>query len=216
MGKDDKTTQTVQPPVTNGHSALPAEPKPVKQVKIQELTHFKDPVNQVYFEFIYLVALLAIASVLLLLLYNGSPLFNWADNKSYFYSIIAAFLGGWTYDAKWFYLSTSMGKSNEFEAFKWSPNKFYWRMLIPFISAILGFSFYILVKANLIPFMTLGNSNIQAFGFSFAFGYFSEVTVEKIASWVKKPADNKANTDDTVIVKPEKTDDKKINDNNKS
>ncbi|GEM_PF-1998178 len=165
-------------------------------VQIEKLTHFKTSVNQVYFEFIYLVFILAAACTLLLLLYNDSPWFSWADNTVWFYSIIGAFLGGWVYDAKWFYLCTSLGKNNEFIAFKWDPNKFYWRILIPFISAVLGFTFYIIVRAGIIPFMTLGGSNIEAFGFSFIFGYFSEVTVSKIASWVKKPEEPTGSTID--------------------
>jgi hypothetical protein len=166
---------------------------------------FKDEKSQINFEFAYLIVTLVITCLLLWLIYQDFLCFIKDIDKKFYYAFLGAFLGGWAFDAKWFYRGIAgrekvkdkekeedkaTGKEKEKEKHpeetgKWNPNRFYWRMLIPFISAVVGFSFYLIVKAKLIPFIEINQtSGSVAFGFSFIFGYFSDMAIGKMSDWI--------------------------------
>lgn len=152
---------------------------------------FKDDKSQIKFEFTYLLVLLAMCSLALFVLYIIPIEYFNTSSKKYLYSIIGAFMGGWAYDAKWFYRVTAKGKDNQYKT-GWEPNKFYWRILTPFLSSIVGFAFYIIVISRIIPFIVINsNSNTTALGFSFIFGYFSDMAIGKMSDWVCKILGNK-------------------------
>jgi len=179
--------------------------------------NFKDERTQINFEFAYLIVTLVITCILLWLIYQDFLCFVKDIDKKFYYAFLAAFLGGWAFDAKWFYRGIAKRekvkesdkekekdkenendkeKDNEAdkengkekhpeETGKWNQNRFYWRMLIPFISAVVGFSFYVIVKAKLIPFIEINpSSGSVAFGFSFIFGYFSDMAIGKMSDWI--------------------------------
>ncbi|TAJ13097.1 hypothetical protein DMA11_10555 [Marinilabiliaceae bacterium JC017] len=162
------------------------------------LTPFGCEKKQTYFEFGYLSVLFVITILLLFSIYC-----NWIKlpshfNKHFAYSAIGAFLGGWCFDVKWFYRAVAYSKEikrynidktdkNSEEKggiFKWEFNRFYWRLLTPFASLVVGFGTFCIVTSGLIPFIEVNcTSGKSAFGFSFIFGYFSDLAIGKMADW---------------------------------
>jgi hypothetical protein len=147
---------------------------------------FEKDENQIRFEFFYLIATFASAILLLLLVQlKWGPTLNYS-NKLALIAVIGGFLGGWVYDAKWFYRVTARGKSDQYN-FIWQPHKFYWRILTPFLSALVAFSTYILLSADFFPFSIKEKESARtAFAVCFVLGYFSDLVLSRLAAWAEK------------------------------
>ncbi|HCN8739334.1 TPA: hypothetical protein N6597_003587, partial [Escherichia coli] len=106
------------------------------------------------------------------------------------------FFGGWVYNAKWFYRVTARGKNNQYN-FPWESHKFYWRIFIPFLAALVAFCSYTLLSPDTFVSSIKGHGKTKiAFSICFILGYFSDLVLSRLASWAekllpKKPGDNK-------------------------
>lgn len=142
--------------------------------------------RQIVFEFFYLIgtlflALGATAGVRYFSL-NGS-----LDQSSAIsiYAALGGFLGGWTYDAKWFYRVTARGRDDQ-HAQTWQRHKFYWRVLIPFVAGTIAFAVFMLVSSGNFVFAIRDvSSGRTAFGSTFFLGYFSDLVLSRIAKWTE-------------------------------
>jgi hypothetical protein len=161
------------------------------QTKIDEsrdevVPFFKTDRSQIIFEFLYLVFTFWAAIIVVLLVHFNIGVFSIDHHsKVLLFSALGGTLGGWTFDAKWFYRVTAKGKNNQYN-FTWESHKFYWRLFIPFLSGIVAFSVYALASANILP-VTVGDveSSRVSFGLCFILGYFSDLVMTKLAKWVE-------------------------------
>lgn len=164
------------------------EPKIENGVEGREcVPFFETDQSQIIFEFFYLVILFFITLIATFLLQIFSSKFGIVySDKVMLFSIFGGFLGGWVYDAKWFYRVTARGKSDQY-SFPWQPHKFYWRVLTPFLSAVVAFSTYLLISSRVIP-IQIDNMNTGkiAFSLSFLLGYFSDLVLSRLAGWAEK------------------------------
>lgn len=142
---------------------------------------------QIKFEFFYLVALfLCATSIVIVIQLFGEYWGLRHSDKVSLLAIFGGFLGGWVYDAKWFYRVTARGKSDQY-GFPWQPHKFYWRILTPFLAALVAFSTFSLAVSEVIPIvMKSGRSGRAAFSFCFVLGYFSDLVLSRLAVWAEK------------------------------
>jgi hypothetical protein len=148
---------------------------------------FKSDKKQIVFEFFYLVFLLVVscASIFCLQVY-GQKLGMLSSDKSLFMALLGGFMGGWVYDAKWFYRVTARGKNNQY-GFLWQPHKLYWRVLTPFLAALVSFSTYLLAVSEVIPiYIKNTESSKAAFSICFILGYFSDLVLSRLAAWAEK------------------------------
>lgn len=141
---------------------------------------FNTKKQQVIFEFFYLLLTFIVAGLHVFWLSTGRinvpPM-----TKLYLYSFLGGFLGGWTFDTKWFYRVTAMGKDNQYK-WKWEAKKIYWRILIPPFSGALAFGTYAILSANILPFHLFNaRSGLTAFGCSYLIGCFSDTAFGWIA-----------------------------------
>jgi hypothetical protein len=145
---------------------------------------FKTSRHQIMFEFIYLLITFVLACVSLFIVHLGFfRLSN--ETRWYLYSFIGGFLGGWTFDAKWFYRVTGRGKNNQYP-WKWEPHKLYWRVFIPLLASITSFGVYTLSISGIFPVVSINQkSGAAAFGFSYVAGCFSDIVFTKLANWVE-------------------------------
>jgi len=105
------------------------------------------------------------------------------ESKWYLYAGLGGLLGGWAYDVKWFYRAIGRGKNNQ-HPWKYEENKFYWRIFVPFLSAVTGFSFFALIISDMFQLITTKKiSGATAYSFSFVTGYFSDIVYSKLANW---------------------------------
>lgn len=148
---------------------------------------FKSDKAQIIFEFIYLIVIFLLASIAMLLLQFYFPTKGMLHaDKIVLFSILGGFIGGWVYDTKWFYRVTARGKNDQYN-FPWQPHKFYWRILTPFLSAIVAFCTYLLIVADFLPIqMPSKESGKLAFSLSFLLGYFSDLVLSRLAAWAEK------------------------------
>jgi len=147
--------------------------------------YFQTNKGQIIFEFLYLVALLLLTGVALLAIQ-----LRWVPvehhDKVLIFSLFGGFLGGWVYDAKWFYRVTARGKSNQYN-YLWQCHKFYWRVLTPFLSSIVAFVTYLLMASDVLPVAIRGGGSAgAAFSISFVFGYFSDLVLSRLAAWAEQ------------------------------
>jgi hypothetical protein len=144
--------------------------------------YFKTNKSQIIFEFFYLVCLFLVAVFFTFLVHVN--FFDIDSNtKRYLLAALGAFLGAWTFDAKWFYMVTAKGRDNE-KRWTWEYHKFYWRILTPFVGGILSFSLFLLGNSGVIQIkLGPGATTSSAAGFSFCFvmGYFSDVVMTKLS-----------------------------------
>ncbi|NIF21359.1 hypothetical protein [Candidatus Pantoea multigeneris] len=156
--------------------------------------YFKSDSAQIKFEFIYLITLF-ITGCFFAFLFQFKLEISY-NNKISLFSILGGFFGGWAYNAKWFYRVTARGKSNQY-SFPWESHKFYWRIFIPFLSALVAFcSYTILSPETLISSIKGHGKSKVAFSICFVLGYFSDLVLSRLASWAekllpKKTGDNK-------------------------
>ena len=88
---------------------------------------FKEDKSQIIFEFFYLVIIFIAACVSIFLLQiKSTELGLTHDEKLALFALLGGFLGGWVYDAKWFYRVTARGRHDQY-GFPWQPHKFYWK-----------------------------------------------------------------------------------------
>lgn len=145
---------------------------------------FDSEKKQIKFEFWYILIVFFIATTTIILI-KLTPLPIDQNTKVLMYAALGALLGGWVYCAKWFYRVTAKGKMDQ-HPFKWQKHKFYWRILAPFLAGLVSFSIYLLATANLTPIVSIDpNSGRGAFGFCFVFGYFSDLTLSRLAVWAE-------------------------------
>ena len=148
---------------------------------------FKDDKSQIQFEFWYLVALIGLSTgaMLFLQLYCTAERLRHAD-KLVIFAVIGGFLGGWVYDAKWFYRVTARGRSNQYK-FPWHPHKFYWRVLTPFLASLVAFATYLLATADFLPIAIKDKDSARAaFAICFLLGYFSDLVLSRLAAWAER------------------------------
>ena len=147
---------------------------------------FKSSKSQIVFEFWYLVVLLvASCSVLLLIQLKGSELGITHSDKVTMFALIGGFLGGWVYDTKWFYRVTARGKNNQY-GFPWHSHKFYWRVLTPFLAALVAFSTYLLASMDVFPVIINNTDSAKvSFAVCFLLGYFSDLVLSRMAKWAE-------------------------------
>jgi len=147
---------------------------------------FKNDKTQIQFEFWYLVVvfLIAVCAMLLIQLFASSILAH-ADKLAIF-AVIGGFLGGWVYDAKWFYRVTARGRSNQYK-FPWHPHKFYWRILTPFLTSLVAFCTYLLACSDFLPIAVKHRDSARtAFAICFLLGYFSDLVLSRLAAWAER------------------------------
>ncbi|GAU08246.1 hypothetical protein [Desulfoplanes formicivorans] len=147
---------------------------------------FKSDKNQIIFEFSFLIITFWLAILLTILIHFKIWIFG-VDHHSkvLLFAGLGGFLGGWTFDAKWFYRVTAKGKDNQYK-FYWERHKFYWRIFIPFLSAIVAFAIFILASTNVLPInIGKGESGRVSFGLCFIFGHFSDIVMTQLAKWVE-------------------------------
>ncbi|AZD93128.1 MULTISPECIES: hypothetical protein [Pseudomonas] len=158
--------------------------------------YFKTNKGQIIFEFWYLVVLLVAAAIIMFLIQFGFMRVEY-NNKVFVYALFGGFLGGWVYDAKWFYRVTARGKDDQYK-YLWQCHKFYWRVLTPFLSCLVAFVTYILISSGIFP-IVLKNSSAAgaAFSICFIFGYFSDLVLSRLAAWAEEflPKIKKKGTD---------------------
>ena len=141
--------------------------------------------GQIIFEFWYLVGLLAV-SIIIMFLIQFNHISMEYNNKTFVYALFGGFLGGWVYDAKWFYRVTARGKDDQYK-YLWQCHKFYWRVLTPFLSCLVAFVTYILISSGMFP-VVLKNSTSAGAAFSICFilGYFSDLVLSRLAAWAEE------------------------------
>lgn len=142
--------------------------------------YFRSNKGQIIFEFIYLIFLLTICVALAIGLHLH--ILDVPDRtKLLSMAALGGVLGGWTFDAKWFYMVTAKGKDNE-KKWSWEYHKFYWRILTPFVSGILSFALYLLGNSGVVKIsIGDGESSSAAFSFCFIMGYFSDNLMSKLS-----------------------------------
>lgn len=147
---------------------------------------------QVFFEFVYLVILLALLSfVVFYIHFFGSTLGLCPNDKILIYALTGSLLGGWLFDAKWFYqVVASNPKSTKY--IPWKPSKFYWRMLIPYTAGIVAFATYLLATSEMLPIRIPDSHPARsALGLTIVFGYFSDLMLSKLAQFAGSIAPSK-------------------------
>jgi hypothetical protein len=157
----------------------------VKKVEFQIVPFFKTPESQIFFEFIYLIGLLFLAVFIIVSFHFDLFFVITHHSKVLIYAAVGGFLGGWTYDAKWFYRVTARGRKNQYKEI-WEEHKFYWRILIPFVSGLVAFAFFCLISSDNIP-ISLKNkyTGTSSYGLCFLLGYFSDVVMSFFAKWLE-------------------------------
>lgn len=138
--------------------------------------------RNIWRELIYLLTLLAVSSVALL--YIGCALTN--DRKAELVALpliggsldreylkwiavsVSGMLGGIAFDLKWLYHSVAKGR--------WNEDRRLWRIIVPFISAIVSIFLAFMIVSGIIPFLKGDSFKSMYFGlgFGFLFGYFSD------------------------------------------
>lgn len=154
--------------------------------KNEVVPFFKSSVSQIKFEFWYLVALLAISCISLAFIQlKGEGLGIDHGDKVTIFALIGGFLGGWVYDTKWFYRVTARGKSDQYD-YPWHSHKFYWRVLTPFLAALVAFATYLLASMDVFP-VVINNSDSAKVSFAVCFllGYFSDLVLSRLAKWAE-------------------------------
>lgn len=147
--------------------------------------YFSTNKGQIIFEFFYLLVLLGAAASILLLVQLG-VLEVKPNNKMFIFALLGGFLGGWVYDAKWFYRVTARGKNDQYQ-YLWQCHKFYWRVLTPFLSSIVAFVTYLLIASGMFPVVMKNSSAAStAFSMCFIFGYFSDLVLSRLAAWAEE------------------------------
>lgn len=156
--------------------------------------YFDTNKGQLIFEFFYLVVLFTLAVIFLLAVqFKFIPVAH--GNKLYLFAVVGGFLGGWVYDAKWFYRVTARGKDNQYLQL-WECHKFYWRVLTPFLSAVVSFVTYLLLVSGVLPLVVKNSATVaSAFSLCFVLGYFSDLVLSRLAAWAEGilPKKNKGN-----------------------
>ena len=95
-----------------------------------------------------------------------------------------------------FVFVTARGKNNQYN-FPWESHKFYWRIFIPFLAALVAFCSYTILSPDTFVSSIKGHGKTKiAFSICFILGYFSDLVLSRLASWAekllpKKPGDNK-------------------------
>ncbi|MBL1273088.1 MAG: hypothetical protein COB25_011625 [Oceanospirillales bacterium] len=154
--------------------------------KNEVVPFFKSSVSQIKFEFWYLVALLVLSCLLLVIIQLKSDYLGIGhQDKATIFALIGGFLGGWVYDTKWFYRVTARGKSDQYD-YPWHSHKFYWRVLTPFLAALVAFSTYLLASMDVFP-IVINNSDSAKVSFAVCFllGYFSDLVLSRLAKWAE-------------------------------
>lgn len=148
---------------------------------------FKADKDQIKFEFWYLASLFCLAcGAILIVQIFGSRVGLSHPDKLAIFAVFGGFLGGWVYDAKWFYRVTARGKNNQY-AFPWQPHKFYWRILTPFLSSIVAFATFLLGTSDFLPIAIKNKESARAaFSMCFLLGYFSDLVLSRLAAWAEK------------------------------
>jgi hypothetical protein len=148
---------------------------------------FRSDKSQIVFEFWYLIALFFVAcgALLLIQIFGMHGGLRHSDKLALF-AAIGGFLGGWVYDAKWFYRVTARGKSNQY-GFPWQPHKFYWRIFTPFLSGIVALATFFLGTTDFLPVAIKNKESARAaFAICFLLGYFSDLVLSRLAAWAEK------------------------------
>lgn len=142
-------------------------------------------------EAIFLILCLVGAIALLVVNYCNNMM-NELDKK-YVYAAIGGFLGGWSFDVKWFYRVTARGKDNQ-HPHKWEEHKLYWRIFVPFLSSVVSFAFFCLASSGFIQILDTQNiTGSGAFGLCFLLGYFSDATIAKMGELINTLFGNDTN-----------------------
>ena len=151
--------------------------------------------KQIKFEFFYLLATLFFCLALLLLCIFDIIQLNTQLQIDSLYSFIGGFLGGWCFDTKWFYRVTAKGKNDQ-KSWNWQPHKIYWRLFLPWISAVSSMMFYFLILSNIIPILSISQKTIYlTLGLSFVFGYLGDNIFATITNWFEKVSGNESHNE---------------------
>ena len=142
---------------------------------------------QIVFEFFFLLLSLAIAVAFVAVVHLKGTAFALDRNtKALMLAAAGGFLGGWAFDAKWFYRVTARGKSDQYP-YRWQRHKFYWRILTPFLAGLGAFAVYLLASSKVLPIVVAdAGSGRAAFGISFFLGYFSDMVFSRLAAWTER------------------------------
>lgn len=148
---------------------------------------FQSDKTQIKFEFWYLIFLFfaSTCTVLILQLFGA----RWGlahSDKLALFGVLGGFLGGWVYDAKWFYRVTARGKRDQY-GFPWQPHKFYWRVLTPFLAGLVAYATFLLATADFLPVAIKNKESARAaFAICFLLGYFADLVLSRLAAWAEK------------------------------
>lgn len=147
------------------------------------ITPFKSDHGQQWFEFSYLVLVL-IVCVISVIVVSCDYFSMLPEVKVMLFSAVGGVLGGWAFDAKWFYRVTARGKDNQYKL-HWEEHKIFWRLLVPVISGVVAVAFYCLLSTGVISFLKFdGVSGRYSFAISFLLGYFSDATISKMGDLI--------------------------------
>lgn len=93
---------------------------------------------------------------------------------------LAGFIGGAVFDLKWLYHSVARGT--------WNTDRWLWRIIVPFNSAMVSLFTGFLVASEAIPFLKSESfENVYALlGFGFLFGYFSDNILAALQNLAKQ------------------------------
>jgi hypothetical protein len=142
---------------------------------------------QISAECAYLALLMLAAPVVLVLVWLGEP-GDWLGIGNDDFHSIATYLFAWTggllggtlFAMKWLYHSVAHGQ--------WNVDRWLWRFFTPHLSGAFSFGIIALVTSGL--FDVLDRDTLKApsavVGMSLLFGYFSDYTVARLASFAKR------------------------------
>lgn len=158
----------------------------IDNMKKNELFFNMSRSRQIQFEFFYLISTLILGLLLLLLCIFNVLSLNTGIQENSLYSFIGGFLGGWCFDTKWFYRVTAKGKDDQ-KPWNWQAHKIYWRLFLPWISAISSMMFYFLILSDVIPMLSIPKKTVYLIlGLSFLFGYLGDNIFSTMTNWFKK------------------------------
>lgn len=147
---------------------------------------FKSKKSQIVFEFWFLVVSFCIAAAAVYFVAR----FESGSMRPLLLAALGGFLGGWTFDAKWFYRVTARGKDDQHKH-SWQRHKFYWRILIPFVAGLISFAAYLLASSEALPIQVKDpHSGRIAFGLTYFLGLFTDIILSRLAKWTESLVPN--------------------------
>ncbi len=102
------------------------------------------------------------------------------ENAKWIALVLAGFIGGAVFDLKWLYHSVAKGI--------WNRDRWPWRVIVPFNSAIVSLFTGFLFASGIVPFLKDESFEdvLTLLGFGFIFGYFSDNILAAMQNMARK------------------------------